>query len=53
VALREYLDKYKPKAWLHGHTYPTDIIYEYEKTNIYYIDGQAMVYLNQTIPHHF
>lgn len=39
IALREYIDKKKPKYFLHGHTYPTkeNLVEKYGDTNIVYV----------------
>ncbi len=39
VALREYIEKKKPRYFLHGHTYPTEesLIKKYHDTNIIYV----------------
>ena len=44
-ALRAYLEEQKPKAWLHGHTYPTEdnIVTEYNGTRIIYIEADKVV----------
>jgi len=47
IGLRDYLDKNSPKAWFHGHTYPTSPVQEYSETAIYYIDGEGLVSLGE------
>lgn len=44
-ALRTYLDKYQPKLWLHGHTYPTaeTLIKQHGPTRIEYVYEQKII----------
>jgi Icc-related predicted phosphoesterase len=44
-ALRNYVDTYTPKIWLHGHTYPTeeDIITQHGQTKIEYTFGYRVI----------
>jgi uncharacterized protein len=44
-ALRDYLITNKPKAWFHGHTYPTkeNLITDFEGTKIFYTDPEIIV----------
>lgn len=46
-ALREYVEKYKPKYLLHGHTYPTEknLVTEYQETKIVYVFSDKIVEL--------
>jgi uncharacterized protein len=44
-ALKNFLILNKPKAWFHGHTYPTEdnIINQFEDTKIFYTDPEIIV----------
>ncbi len=44
-ALRYYIEKYKPKHLLHGHTYPTEknIVTQYQETKIIYVFADKIV----------
>ena len=46
-ALRQYLDAYSPKVWLHGHTYPTaeEEVKQYKNTRIEYVAGYKLIQL--------
>ncbi len=45
IALREYLDQHQPKAWLHGHTYPTEqtLVTQHGSTRIEYVFGHKIL----------
>jgi Icc-related predicted phosphoesterase len=43
TAFLDYLEKYSPAAWFHGHTYPNPIQTTYKNTFIYYVEGQGIV----------
>jgi Icc-related predicted phosphoesterase len=45
--LRMYLDRFQPKAWLHGHTYPTEetVIRQYGSTRIEYVSEYKILTL--------
>ncbi len=45
LALRHYLDRCKPKYFLHGHTYPTqeNLVTEYNGTQIIYVTADRIV----------
>ena len=47
LALKEYVEKNKPRYLFHGHTYPTDeeLITHYDKTEIIYVSGEKIVVL--------
>ena len=47
LALRHYLDRSKPKYFLHGHTYPTqeNIATEYNGTQIVYVTAEQIITL--------
>lgn len=47
LALRHYLDRCKPKYFLHGHTYPTqeNIVTEYNDTQIVYVSADRIITL--------
>lgn len=45
LALRNYLDRNKPRYFLHGHTYPTreNLVTEYKGTKIIYVTADQIV----------
>ncbi|MBY0538315.1 metallophosphoesterase [Patescibacteria group bacterium] len=47
LALRQYLDRNKPRYFLHGHTYPTqaNIVTEYNGTQIIYVTADQVMTL--------
>lgn len=47
LALRQYIDRCKPKYFLHGHTYPTqeNIVTEYNGTKIVYVSADQIITL--------
>lgn len=47
IAIRQYLEKNKPKYFLHGHTYPSkeQLVTKYINTNIIYVYGDKIIEL--------
>lgn len=47
-ALREYIEKQKPKYFLHGHTYPkdTELVTRYKDTEIVYVYADKVIKLD-------
>lgn len=45
IAIKEYIEKNKPKYFLHGHTYPTkeNIVEKYQDTEIIYVYGDKII----------
>lgn len=48
IALREYVDREKPRFLFHGHTYPSkeSLITLYKETNIEYVYGDRVIEIN-------